>query len=137
MTRKKLWDHDQVQSCLSDPFRVVAVHIIAEYEVHLVAEDGRTLQIYLDTGHCDESYFDAESIEVLKGLVGHVLLDLEESEAMGFEERDCRQSDQKIHALLVRTDRLSESLLWRNDSSGYYDGTLYLYALDRAPGPTG
>lgn len=136
--RKKLWDHGQVQSYLSDPFRVAAVHVVAEYEVQLVAEDGRTLEISLDTGcSCDVSYFDVESIEVLKGLVGHVLLDLEESEAMGFEERDCRQSDQKIHALLVRTDQVSESLLWRNDSNGYYDGTLLLCALDRAPGPTG
>lgn len=87
------------------------------------AEDGRKVYLNLSADCCSTSYFDKESIEALEGMVGHTLRRLEEVETDA-PEKGCTQEDQKVHALLVTTDKASDTMLWRNDSNGYYDGYL-------------
>lgn len=110
-----------------DSFVVDNVIVDTDYRVRLVATDGRVLTILLETDCCDVSYFDQESLEVFRGLFGHQILSLEEAEANGVPKRDCRKEVQKIHALIVRTDKMSETLMWRNDSNGYYEGRVRLH----------
>lgn len=64
---------------------------------------------------CSESYFDANTIETLRGLVGQRL--------DGWEDRELRVESRTIYyALVITTDQGEESLMWRNDSNGYYAG---------------
>lgn len=102
-------------------FHVKEVVWVGDYDVTLVAADGRHLNIYLEADCCSESYFDEDSVATLNGLVGTQLRNIAQV-STDAPESNCRQQYQCVHALLLTTDKGSDTVLWRNDSNGYYDG---------------
>ena len=85
-------------------------------------------------GDCCSSSFFVETPD-LQNLVGENLLSLEEvsssldeaTQLLEAEEREklCKYSDSLLYyGLLIRTDKQSTTLEWRNSSNGYYSGSL-------------
>lgn len=91
--------------------------------LEFISAGGRHLVVRLIGDCCSHSYFDADSSVEIRELLGDELLDIESNETMR-ETIDGNESrDRRIHyALIIRTNRRSLSLMWRNDSNGYYSG---------------
>lgn len=86
---------------------------------------GATLRLVLDGDCCSSSYFTKEA--QFADLVGAKILAFEEVDSSpdGFEEYDLDGTDSlSWHFLKVTTDKGHVTIDWRNDSNGYYDGTL-------------
>lgn len=91
--------------------------------VDLHCSGGVVVHIALEADCCSESYFDQDSIVDMHGLLGHTLVSMQEV-ATGAPASGCRQEYQEVHCLKITTNKEAMSVLWRNDSNGYYDGKL-------------
>jgi len=89
--------------------------------IEFISTQGHRVAVYLIGDCCSRSYFDPDSSIDARGLMGEELLDIESNEVS--TEHDAEDAEQRIHyALIVRTNKQSVSLMWRNDSNGYYSG---------------
>ena len=99
--------------------RVVSAFALSEdgerADIHF--RDGTRLDLVL-AGVCSRSYFhDAAQF---RPLIGATIRSIEERELGEVEnpESECTRA----HCLVFITDRGHETIDWRNDSNGYYDG---------------
>ena len=89
--------------------------------LEFISTRGDSLVVNLIGDCCSLSYFDPASCLDVESLMGETLMDIESNETRS--ERDVDGAEKRIHyALIVRTDKQSVSLMWRNDSNGYYSG---------------
>jgi len=108
--------------------------------VRFHSRDGRILYVEVSTDCCDDSYFDKDSIEDMKWLVGQTLLSIESVETSA-ETTDPRPNDdtfydcghQRVYCLVFKTLSSEISVLWRNDSNGCYYGSVEVKLI--APSP--
>lgn len=96
----------------------------------LHSSDHRTLRIELEGDCCSSSFFDNESKLDLRDILGHRIVKIEDGAfppgvepAPDYEGSDSTSN----HCLLIATDKTSLSVLWRNESNGYYDGWADLF----------
>jgi hypothetical protein len=89
--------------------------------VYLDFSGGRTLVLDLDADCCSYSYFE-DFVQILS-LKGETISFIEERCSQK-EDEDSGDDVTKWHLLWVETNRGSYSVDWRNDSNGYYDGSL-------------
>ena len=82
----------------------------------------KDIKITLSGDCCSKSYFDADSLKDIAGLVGEYLVSVEDRFIR--EEQGGTQEYSKISALVLTTDKQSVSVMWRNDSNGYYSGSV-------------
>jgi len=104
-----------------------------EAEVELLSFNyGDKIVLKLEADCCSESYFTPESMELLRSLEGETITSLERvaSERPGGGIGG-RQESTCWHALLVRTNKRSFTVDWRNDSNGYYDGSLTITTIEK------
>ena len=89
--------------------------------IRLTSPEGDTIDLILEADCCSQSFFETRSVSDLESLVGQTLLHLESVESSNVS------SDEICwHALLVFTDQRSITVDWRNESNGYYDGSLLI-----------
>lgn len=106
------------------PFIIENV-IAADTTIDLIAVDGRVLSIQLEGDCCSSSFFDDYSKVDARGLFGHRLMSMESVGRKAPEvDTIARRGDDSTayHALIIRTDKESVTIDWRNESNGYYDG---------------
>lgn len=87
-------------------------------------EDGRTVRLGLDGDCCSKSFF--ESPKEFEELVGETIT--------SFEERETGHStgaEEKYYCLWVTTDKGQHTFDWRNESNGYYGGSLSVEVLGK------
>jgi hypothetical protein len=105
------------------------------FDIDLTSADGDVLNLHLEGDCCSSSFFDDDSVLDVKSLLGERLMDVE---SVAWDcpvpdvNGDCQCStgmdDETIHsALIIKTDRQSITLMWRNESNGYYSGYLECY----------
>ncbi len=87
--------------------------------------DHRALCIDLEGDCCSSSFFDNEAKLDLRDILGHRITRIEDgafpegvTPAPDYEGSESTSN----HCLLITTDKASISVLWRNESNGYYDG---------------
>lgn len=103
----------------------------------LVAADGRIVQLTLDAECCSRSEFSQESCDDLLSLRLHRIFSMAEADGWPpvhrtYDAAEAQLID-KYHCLLVRTDRASLTIDWRNTSNGYYDGELTISPVSTLP----
>jgi hypothetical protein len=87
-------------------------------QVILTLADGRTLWLALDGDCCSHSYYaDPKQFDEL---IGATIQQIEERD--GKEEQGGEVS---WHFLVFTTDKGHVTIDWRNDSNGYYDGSVH------------
>ena len=101
-------------------------NVIANDDVlEFVALDGRNVKVQLIGDCCSSSYFDDNSKVDAKGLFGERLMTLEST---GRDPGEPDPNDEEdyprtlYYALIIRTDKQSITVDWRNVSNGYYRG---------------
>ena len=94
----------------------------------LVLSNGKSVQFGLDGGCCSVSSFtDKAQFQELKG---SVLQKIEERDGAAgvpgriYEQDDSDQGYISWHFLVFETDKGHVTIDWRNDSNGFYDGTV-------------
>lgn len=99
--------------------------------VVLKLDDGRAIALSLEAGCCSKSHFTDAS--QFAELVGTEILDAEEREGgvnSYYDGKPLTDPDeyadevQKWHFLIFTTNKGHVTIDWRNDSNGYYDGSL-------------
>jgi hypothetical protein len=98
----------------------------------LVATSGNIVRVELEGDCCSTSYFDDYSKIDALGLMGERLMSIEDV------SRDTPEPDpvphldeaQEYHALIIKTDKQSITVDWRNESNGYYGGMARLFLDD-------
>ena len=85
-------------------------------ELLFIASDGRELKFELIGDCCSTSYFDEESKVDAASLLGHTLRSWEVSSVGRLPLSG--DGERQLYMLVVRTDKASISLSWRNDSNG-------------------
>lgn len=94
-------------------------------QLRLVSTDGHEVLVELEGDCCSRSFFDNYSLIDARGLMGERLVSIEDV-GRGEPENDPYKGGCDVieyHALIIRTDRQSITIDWRNDSNGYYSGT--------------
>lgn len=89
--------------------------------IRLISPEGDMIDLILEAECCSRSFFEVRSVSDLESLVGQTLLHLEPVESSYISSDEIR-----CHALLVFTDQRSITVDWRNESNGYYDGSLLI-----------
>ena len=115
--------------------RFIIENVIATPEsLRLISTDGHEVRVELEGGCCSSSFFDNYSLIDARGLMGERLMSIEDTGRAEPENDPYKEGCDVIeyHALVVRTDKQSVTIDWRNDSNGYYAGTAHLF-LDGAP----
>lgn len=108
------------------PFIIENV-IATDHRLTLVATSGHQVEVELDGDCCSHSFFDDHSKLDARGLMGERLMSIEDSGRTGPEVdpiavvNDAESTE--YHALIVKTDKQSITVDWRNESNGYYGGT--------------
>jgi hypothetical protein len=107
-------------------FKIAKVDVPSDYQVRLLNAEDKGVELLLEADCCSTSYFTPESLADLKGLVGATLIELEEVQEKywGHKYTNTDDTRTRYHALLIKTDKQSLTVDWRNDSNGYYDGNL-------------
>jgi len=95
----------------------------------LIAADGNEIKLELEGDCCSSSFFDKDTKLDVADLLGDTLLDVSYN-FIGHEPMENDWEAVKNYALVLRTDRRSISLLWRNSSNGYYSGTVVPFVND-------
>lgn len=111
---------------------VSVVNVAAKDDmVYLTLEDNKRVVLRLEGDCCSRSYFkdDAE----LRALVGAGKITSAELRELGALESDTGGDVTRCHALVITTEKGSFTIDWRNDSNGYYDGTLVLLWPEEEP----
>ncbi len=97
-----------------------------EYVVTLYTSDGSAYSLTLDGDCCSRSYFTPEALQELKSLEGSTILEVDDRAGPskdGLPETD-GSNDVSWHFLVFVTDKGHVTVDWRNDSNGYYDGSV-------------
>jgi hypothetical protein len=93
--------------------------------ITFVSPDGLRFHVELEGDCCSSSFFDDNSKLDAEGLLGEQLMSIEEVGRERPESDPLRHRTTEhieYHALLIRTDKQSITVDWRNESNGYYDG---------------
>lgn len=115
-----LWDKSVRTEAL---VRGRTIKSVAQVDDDVVLElDRGKLTLRLTADCCSTSYF--ADVKQFDPLVGATIFDLEERDLGEVEnpESECT----KAHCLVFTTNRGHETIDWRNDSNGYYDGTVIM-----------
>ena len=96
-------------------------------DVNLFMEDGRTLTLHLDGNCCSDSYYTDTS--QFDELIGAKIIGIEERDGASetpAEKPQQDDNDRKFswHFLVFITSNGHVTIDWRNDSNGYYDGSV-------------
>lgn len=91
--------------------------------------DGRVLRFRLEGDCCSSSYFTAPK-EQFGELVGARIHEIEERQQFPDDKNDIEKYPQEggdisWHFLVFTTDKGHVTIDWRNDSNGYYDGSIH------------
>lgn len=95
------------------------------HQLTFVSSEGQTITIDLIGDCCSASFFDDDSLLDVKGLLGERLMSIEEvsNDREYPDDPDGTYDDVTLHyAMIVKTDKQSISVMWRNESNGYYSG---------------
>ena len=99
-------------------------------------ENDQEMKLVLEGDCCSHSYF--QDVKQFDELVDSVVLEIDEVSGPSSEAIEAIDtSDQECvswHFLIFKTDRGHVTIDWRNDSNGYYDGTVNI-GLSRLDGP--
>lgn len=97
--------------------------------LRLVSTDGHEVRVELEGDCCSRSFFDNYSLIDARGLMGERLVDIEDVDRTAPESDPYKDGCDVIeyHALIIRTDKQSITVDWRNDSNGYYSGTAHIF----------
>jgi len=93
-----------------------------EDSITLTSEAGDALRLEVDGDCCSSSFFDKESKEDVQGLLGQELKLVEHVVCGDVFVKDDDWVDTIIYALKITTNKQSISVMWRNESNGYYSG---------------
>lgn len=99
--------------------------VIADSRLLLVATSGHQVEVELDGDCCSRSFFDDCSKMDARGLMGERLMSIEDvgRDAPDPDPVPHQDDSQEYHALIIRTDKQSITVDWRNESNGYYGGS--------------
>ena len=106
---------------------VVSVDTKDSERVKLMLSDGREATFGLDADCCSHSYFT--DLGQFHELAGGLILNAEERHGVGSgDSRDVGDDNNCIswHFLVFMTSHGHVTIDWRNDSNGYYDGSLLM-----------
>lgn len=87
----------------------------------LISLEGEEITFKLYGDCCSSSYFDKDSKVDAASLMGDTLLRVEYNSINSTSDEDGRIIE---YALILKTNRQSISLMWRNASNGYYSGSV-------------
>lgn len=99
--------------------------VISVHGTDLVLSNGMTLRCEVEGDCCSRSYFTEE--DQFKELEGAIIHDVEERHGKSHDglndapDADCT----RWHFLVFTTNRGHVTIDWRNESNGYYDGTVF------------
>jgi hypothetical protein len=93
--------------------------------VTLVSTEGSVLKFELDGDCCSSSFFDEQAIIDFKTLFGHTINTVE-NVFIGIDESNTTGKTD-ISCLKITTDKESFSFMWRNESNGYYSGSIAFF----------
>lgn len=98
----------------------------------LVSTDGDEVRVELEADCCSASYFDDYSLIDAHGLMGERLMSIRDGSRKEPEVDPYKEGCDVIehHALIIRTDKQSITIDWRNDSNGYYSGSARIFLND-------
>jgi hypothetical protein len=110
------------------------VNVIDAGAVSLVLDNGQVLQIDLEGDCCSSSYFaDVKQFDELKGATIQSIEERDEASSTPLAKpEDDNDSSVSWHFLVFTTDKGHVTIDWRNDSNGYYDGTVLPALLGKA-----
>ena len=99
----------------------------------VVLADGRTLALTLDGECCSSSYFTPDADAQIRDMVGAKIQGVEERDGesrVGLDEEWAKKDESRgdtvsWHFLVFITDKGHFTVDWRNDSNGYYDGSVH------------
>ena len=105
------------------PFVIENV-LAGDTHIDFVSVDGRVLRIELEGDCCSSSFFDDNSKIDAEALLGERLMGIEEvgRDAPEVDQLKSQSESTLYHAMLLRTDKQSITVDWRNESNGHYDG---------------
>jgi hypothetical protein len=98
----------------------------AEPSLFVRSTTGRMLVVTLSADCCSHSYFPKQSAEAMTSMAGERLLSLTDVEPVEVDS----SHEVRYHHLRVVTDKSTTTIDWRNDSNGYYDGTIECVSID-------
>lgn len=101
------------------------VSITAGQEPDVNFEDGRRLHLRLDGDCCSSSYFT--DLEQFNELIGATIQNIEERDGESVLAKTktlTSVANVSWHFLVLETDKGHVTIDWRNDSNGYYDGSV-------------
>lgn len=93
--------------------------------IYLYGDKGESVGFAVLGECCSRSFFDQDSLDDVAGLKGDVLVSVEDRIVRS--SRDQNGDFTKHHALVITTNKQSITVMWRNESNGYYDGILRMY----------
>jgi len=98
-------------------------------QLRIISTDGHEVRVELEGDCCSSSFFDDYSLIDARGLMGEQLKGIEDTGRAEPENDPYKGGCDVIeyHALVVRTDKQSITIDWRNDSNGYYSGTARIF----------
>lgn len=121
---KQIWGQDlNVKG-----FKVEKVEMAPDKTWARLHGEKQVITMKLEADCCSSSYFDDGSVEDLKALEGTTLSSIEDVET-GVEPNEYGRTI--LYALVIRTDSIATSILWRNDSNGYYSGWVEYLVEDK------
>lgn len=82
----------------------------------------RQVRLVLSGDCCSQSFFEKNSIEDARGLVGLNLRAIEHVSSGIPDRKDARFDVTVYHAVKITTEDRVVVIDWRNESNGYYDG---------------
>lgn len=110
--------------------KFIIENVIAKNDqLRIISTDGHEVRIDLEGDCCSSSFFDDFSLIDARGLMGERLMSIEDTGRDEPENDPYKEGCDVIeyHALVVRTDKQSITIDWRNDSNGYYSGVARIF----------
>lgn len=118
--------------------KIEKVEIANDHIVSFVTDKG-VLKVELEGDCCSRSYFTDASIDEIREIEpGEMISFIEESYSGSKNDGEI-----KYYFLHIKTDKRTLALDWRNESNGYYAGSVNFYwngpkgAVDKAVGRSG
>lgn len=104
-----------------------------EEQLTLIAESGDRVVLALTGDCCSGSYFEAQSVKDVQGLVGQTIVGIEAvKSAQPNKETDDGLT--QYHAIKITTNQETVVVDWRNESNGFYDGECTIYGWPKPDG---
>lgn len=109
--------------------KVSSVEMLDESGVRIKFEDDHEIGLVLEGDCCSHSYFTDSAEEAFEELVGSTIQKLEErsgrSDKNGLPDPDEDEYHSTLwYFLVITTDKGHVTIDWRNDSNGYYSGSI-------------